>query len=97
MHTQTLSDFLAAQPRGALAALAADLKISRVYLSQLVAGQAGRVPSPELSVHIERATGRRVARWNLRPSDWHLIWPELIGAEGAPPVPVEQVEARDAA
>jgi hypothetical protein len=30
-----------------------------------------------------------VARWDLRPDDWHRIWPELIGAEGAPPLPVE--------
>lgn len=25
--------------------------------------------------------------WDLRPNDWHLIWPMLIGTEGAPPVP----------
>ena len=36
-----------------------------------------------------------VPRWHLRPDDWHRIWPELIGAEGAPPVPAEEV--RDAA
>ncbi len=28
-------------------------------------------------------------RWHQRPDDWHRIWPELIGADGAPPVPVE--------
>lgn len=33
-----------------------------------------------------------VRRWDLRPDDWHRIWPELIGAEGAPGVP----EAREA-
>ncbi|MDB5975187.1 MAG: hypothetical protein JWR07_1947 [Nevskia sp.] len=26
-------------------------------------------------------------RWDLRPNDWYLIWPELIGVEGAPSVP----------
>jgi DNA-binding transcriptional regulator YdaS (Cro superfamily) len=47
----------------------------------------------ELGADIERATG--VPRWHLRPHDWHRIWPELIGTEGAPPVPAEAV--RDAA
>lgn len=36
-----------------------------------------------------------IRRWDLRPDDWHRIWPELIGAAGAPPVPAE--EAGDAA
>lgn len=40
---------------------------------------------------IEFATGRVVRRWDLRPDDWHLIWPELISAEGAP-VPCVKVE-----
>ena len=33
-----------------------------------------------------------VRRWDLRPADWHLIWPELIGMAGAP----ELAEARAA-
>ena len=89
MHTLSLSEFLGDQPRGAASALARDLGISRVYLSQLAARQDDRVPSPELCVLIERACARRVMRWNLRPDDWHLIWPELIGADGAPAVPSE--------
>jgi DNA-binding transcriptional regulator YdaS (Cro superfamily) len=36
---------------------------------------------------IEQATNGAVRRWHLRPSDWWLIWPELIGADGAPAVP----------
>jgi DNA-binding transcriptional regulator YdaS (Cro superfamily) len=37
-----------------------------------------------------------VKRWELRPTDWHKIWPELVGTKGAPPVPVEadKAEAR---
>lgn len=35
---------------------------------------------------IERATDKTVMRWDLRPHDWHLIWPELIGSKGAPKV-----------
>lgn len=42
----------------------------------------------ERCIPIERATDGAVTRWDLRPDDWYRIWPELIGAEGAPPVPV---------
>lgn len=65
--------------------------------SQLVWQWArGIRPVPiERCVPIEVATARAVRRWNLRPNDWADIWPELIGTEGAPPVPEQ--EARDAA
>lgn len=35
---------------------------------------------------IEAAVNGGVKRWDLRPDDWHRIWPELIGTEGAPSV-----------
>ena len=35
---------------------------------------------------IEAAAKGEVKRWDLFPDDWHRIWPELIGAEGAPEV-----------
>ena len=41
----------------------------------------------ELGAEIEQRTQLR--RWDLRPDDWHRIWPELIGADGAPKVPAE--------
>jgi len=31
----------------------------------------------ERCVEIERATDGAVSRRDLRPNDWHLIWPEL--------------------
>lgn len=35
-------------------------------------------PVPEkFAVAVERATGGAVTRKELRPDDWHLIWPEL--------------------
>ena len=85
-----LRTYLDGLPRGGITDFAATLGISPVYLSQLAAGQGGREPSPELCVRIEVATSATVARWDLRPADWHLIWPELIDAEGAPPVATEQ-------
>jgi DNA-binding transcriptional regulator YdaS (Cro superfamily) len=90
----TLREFLDTLPRGGLAALAAGLDRSTVYLLQLAARQDGREAGPELAVRIEQATAGAVRRWDLRPADWHRIWPELIGAEGAPTIPEE---ARDAA
>lgn len=56
----------------------------------------GVVPAEHCAA-IEIATNRTVMRWDLRPDDWHRIWPELIGAEGAPPIPAAQQETRHAA
>ena len=72
--------------RGGVAQFAEKLGTSSVYLSQLSARQDGREPSPELCVRIEAESGRAVRRWDLRPTDWHLIWPELIGEDGAPAI-----------
>lgn len=41
------------------------------------------VPSEHCAA-IERATAGAVTRRDLRPDDWHRIWPELIGTKGAP-------------
>jgi DNA-binding transcriptional regulator YdaS (Cro superfamily) len=40
----------------------------------------------ERCVQIEQAFDGVVRRWHLRPNDWHRIWPELIGIEGAPAI-----------
>jgi DNA-binding transcriptional regulator YdaS (Cro superfamily) len=36
---------------------------------------------------IERATGGAVTRRDLRPDDWHVIWPELAEREPSPELP----------
>ena len=57
-----------------------------------------RVASAALARQIAIETGGDVPVWELRPKDWHLIWPEQAGAEGAPAVPADQPqEARHAA
>lgn len=71
-------------------------RVQPAYLSQVAAGskpvKVAYVPA------IERATGFEVRRWDLCPDEWHLIWPEQIGVDGAPAVPVgEPQEARNAA
>ena len=55
----------------------------------------GRVPI-EYAASIERATGGRVTRRDLRPEDWHRIWPELVTADAPPPAAVHET-ARAAA
>lgn len=62
---------------------------SDAQIRQWQHGYADRLPSPVNCVAIERATSGNVRRWDLRPDDWHLIWPELIGADGAPVVTSE--------
>lgn len=89
-----LPDYLSAE-RGRGAALAAAVGVTPVMVSQW-SGGIKPVP-PERCVAIEQATSGVVTRRDLRPKDWHLIWPELIGTEGAPAVPADQAEMRDAA
>lgn len=37
---------------------------------------------------IEQATNGAVRRWDLRPTDWWKIWPELLNAPGRPVIDV---------
>lgn len=90
MPRMKLSEYVGS-PRGRVGALAATLGVSGSLVTQWAAGKA---VSAERCVDIERATDRAVMRWDLRPNDWHLVWPELVGAEGAPAIPQE---VRDAA
>lgn len=76
--------------RGKGTELAAALGISPSFLSQISSGH--RQTSPRLCVQIELATAGAVRRWDLRPDDWHRIWPELVGVEGAPAVPAQAKE-----
>lgn len=54
----------------------------------------GRVPAEHCS-GIELASGNAVRRWELRPEDWHRIWPELVGIDGAPYVGPERRSQRN--
>lgn len=46
----------------------------------------------EMGARLEEISGLSVRRWDLWPTTWNLIWPELIGTPGAP-----NVETSDAA
>ncbi len=45
---------------------------------------------------LETVSGQAVRRWEMQPTDWHRIWPELIGTEGAPPAPMAEAAAEGA-
>jgi len=69
---------LACQHLGSAVALADALGISSPTVSEW---RSGRRPVPiERCVEIEQVTGGAVTRQQLRPDDWHRIWPELIAA-----------------
>lgn len=89
-----LADYLRAD-HGRNGHVARGCGVAAAFMSQIANGVR---PAPaERCAAIEIATGYAVRRWDLRPHDWHRIWPELIGAEGAPAVPAERQEVRDAA
>lgn len=77
---------------GSVAALAAKLGVAPSAPHMWKA--RGRVPSDHCAA-IEQATSSAVTRRDLRPDDWHRIWPELVTAQH--PAPVRQQEVRDAA
>ena len=80
-----LSDYLKRLDMEARTALAQRAGTSYLHLRNVAC--SGKSFGAELAVGIEVATSREVRRWDLRPDDWHRIWPELIGTEGAPDVP----------
>lgn len=62
--------------------------VNPATLYQAMTGKGAGFSAQEC-VRIERDSGYDVRRWHLRPKDWHLIWPELIDAEGAPKLPAK--------
>lgn len=72
-----------AETRGAQAGLARALGVPQSLPSAWACqDQDKRRPVPvQHCVAIERATGGAVSRRDLRPDDWHLIWPELAEFE----------------
>jgi DNA-binding transcriptional regulator YdaS (Cro superfamily) len=80
-----LNQFLSS--RMSAAELARRMSLSAVLISQW---RNGVRPIPvERCAAIELATGGLVARWDLRPADWHLIWPELAERPDAPALPAQ--------
>ncbi|WP_059516593.1 MULTISPECIES: transcriptional regulator [Burkholderia] len=71
-----LKKFIRTSERGTATKLAGALGVSVSYLSQMAAGHCPI--SEKRCVLIECVTKGVVSRRDLRPDDWHLIWPELV-------------------
>lgn len=69
------------------AQVVAALKITSATVAEWRSGRR-HVPIARCA-QLERMFPGRFDRRDLRPNDWHLIWPELIGPEGAPAVPAQ--------
>lgn len=68
-------------PDNSAVKLARDIGAQSALISQW---RNGVRPVPiERCVAIERATDGQVTRRDLRPDDWHMIWPELSEREHA--------------
>lgn len=81
----------AAQCLGSQSILAAKLGVTRGAVPQW--RMSGRVVPIEHCVAIERLTAGAVTRRDLRPGDWHRIWPELVTAEHPAPQEVDRETA----
>lgn len=85
-----LADYLSAE-RGRQAALCKQIGIHAPDVSRWAQG-ARPVPIEHCAA-IEAATCGAVSRRDLRPADWHRIWPDLVTAEHPAPEPVAQQAA----
>jgi DNA-binding transcriptional regulator YdaS (Cro superfamily) len=90
-----LTDYLKAE-RGRVAIVAKQARLHPAFVSQLANGK--RPVPADRAADLEEACGFHVRRWDMFPTTWHRIWPELVGTDGAPDVPADQAqEVRDAA
>lgn len=64
--------------------------LDAAHLYQLLTGR--REMEPMKAVELEVRSGGRLRRWHLRARTWHLVWPELVGTEGAPALPASEGE-----
>lgn len=80
--------------RGRVTRLAARMGVAPGRLSQMA--DCKRPIPEEVWTIIEAETAGEVRRWDLWPTRWHRIWPDLIGTPGAPPVPAANDEPEPA-
>jgi DNA-binding transcriptional regulator YdaS (Cro superfamily) len=74
----TLSDYIKSSDTKR-SELAHAIGVAPAYLYQMEHGL--RSISPARAVQLERATSGAISRRDLRPTDWHLIWPEMADAQ----------------
>lgn len=67
------------EQRGVGVRLAKEIGVTPSFLAQIASGYK-QAPIHRCT-QIEQLTGGAVSRKDLRPNDWHLIWPELAERE----------------
>lgn len=82
---RTLLNYLNGLNREDQVAFAGQCGTTLGYLRK--AGSLGQELREKVCALIEQQSGGVVRRWDLRPADWHLVWPELVGVPGAPEIP----------
>lgn len=76
-----LAEYLKMQGRGSPKNLS---RLIKVHAPDISNWSSGSRPVPaHFCAAIETATQGLVTRQDLRPDDWHLIWPELADSEVA--------------
>ncbi|WP_236596881.1 transcriptional regulator [Paraburkholderia hiiakae] len=78
---EKLKTFLAAMPGLDRQRFAVRCGTTHAFLRNIVYGQ--RIAGEKLCVAIERESSGAVTRRDLRPADWHEIWPELAAKAAA--------------
>lgn len=76
---------LAVKALNGQAALAGAIGVKQQHVWNWL-NRPGQVPSDHCAA-IEKATAGAVTRRDLRPDDWHRIWPELVTDEHPAPQP----------
>lgn len=79
-----LDEYLSRDGAQSVVAFAAEIGVSPDQVRQWRYAHADRKPGPVHAVAIEQITNGAVMRWDLRPDDWHLIWPELKKRKDSP-------------
>ncbi len=79
LHVECLD--VAGQTVGGITKLARALGVGQSNLSNWK--RRGRIPV-EFHAQIEEFSGGKYTRRDLRPKDWHKIWPELVDLYGRP-------------
>ena len=87
---EALLNYINALNQGERAAFAASCGTTLSYLRK--AASVGQIIHPKACSLIESETAGAVTRRDLRPDDWHVIWPEL--AVNCKPKPAQTPASR---
>lgn len=81
----TLNEYFKSRAGLSVGELATEIGVkSPLQIRQWQHGYAKRKPGPTYCIAIEKATNGLVTRKELRPTDYHLIWPDLAEPQKEP-------------